>query len=69
MGNGELTKTFRELEEAVDLLLKRSGNERSVSGERGLSDVAGFAGNSPTGEMNEEAVQLIRRALQRLKSL
>ncbi|NOY87107.1 MAG: hypothetical protein GXP52_07400 [Deltaproteobacteria bacterium] len=69
MAGGELTKTFRELEEAVDLLLKRTKGERRVSGERGLPGAAGIAVNPPTGEMNEEAVQLIRRALQRLKSL
>ena len=69
MGAGELTKTFRELEEAVDLLLRRSKGDPSVSREKDLSGASDVAGNSPTAEVNEEALQLIRRALQRLKSL
>ena len=69
MPGGELKKSFRELEEAVDLLLKRSGRERPVSGEKKFSRSRDSTGNVPELETGDEAAQLIRRALQRLKSL
>ncbi len=72
MVENDLTRTFRELEEAVEGLLKqrrRNSKKNSTSsssvpgrksfGRDGTSDVV----------VDKEAVELIRRATKRLKSL
>jgi hypothetical protein len=66
-----MLKAFEGLEKAVNKFLEREERQKSApTASRGAS--AGAAG-SPTGlstsEANEEATDLIRRAIKRLKAL
>ena len=72
MGENDLAKTFRELEEAVEKLLKgRQGRPEitglstpPISGKNDFENVETF-----DGAVDREALELIRRAVKRLKSL
>jgi len=72
MGENDLTRTFRELEEAVEVLLKqRQGNseKHSVSSPT-VPGRKSFGGDGVSGGVvDKEAIELIRRAIKRLKSL
>jgi hypothetical protein len=66
-----MLKAFEELEKAVNRFLEREEKQKSApTASRGAS--AGTVG-SPAGpsaaEVNEEAADLIRRAIKRLKAL
>ena len=71
MDENDLTRTFRELEEAVEELLKRrtkspekKGVSSAVSGRKRPDRAA-----TSDRVVDEEAIELIRRAIKRLKSL
>jgi len=72
MGENDLGRTFRELEEAVEQLLKgRQGgpeqgrvSQSPVSAKKDPERV-----EASDGSIDKEAVELIRRAIKRLKSL